>query len=126
MPVRTCSAKPSLRARFSNWPMGSAISSYRPAWSVVVVRETPVSRLFAVTVAPDTTAPVWSVTRPDTLAETWASAAGEHSHTRHNSANWSQYLADIVSLQMESRLDRGTGTPHGSIWTHKDSFDLIE
>ena len=81
-----------LLARTSYWPMGSASNSYRPAWSVIVVRETPVSRFFAVTVAPDTTAPVWSVTRPDKLAETWATAESEERHNSKedvtNPGNW--------------------------------------
>src|SRR5215472_2117144 len=48
-----------------------------------MVRAMPVSWLVAATVAPETTAPVWSVTRPDKLAETcaWAPSEPKHSQT---------------------------------------------
>src|SRR5580704_11568507 len=96
MPVRTRSANPLFTARTSYCPMGSAINSYLPAWSVTPERDMPVSRFFAVTVAADTTAPVWSVTRPDKLAETWASAISECRPDRDSTTTHTRYLADII------------------------------
>ena len=58
----------------------------------VVVRAMPVSRFFAVTVAPETTAPLWSVTRPDKLADTWATA-GRATETQNRTDLYPQTTA---------------------------------
>src|SRR5579862_8491821 len=102
MPVRTCSANPAFLARTSYRPMGRAANSYRPAWSVTAVRARPVSRFSAVTVAPDTTAPVWSVTRPDKPADTCAPAGSEQRHNIDRPTIQShRQLADIIVSLVE-------------------------
>src|SRR5271166_4823248 len=68
-----------------------------PDWFVTAVRTIPVSRSVAVTVAPDTAAPVWSVTRPDKLADTCALAAREQRHESNRAATQSRRRPDISS-----------------------------
>jgi len=61
---------------------------------------TPVSVLRAVTAAPTTTAPVWSVTVPVNWDWVWANAVGGTSH-RHAAAT-SRMLIVMVSRYRES------------------------
>src|SRR5215470_19724039 len=68
-------------------PVGSRFRRKRPALSVVVGKTTPVSVFFAVTCAPDTTAPWGSTTDPDSEPFATCPTDGMHQTNARLTAN---------------------------------------
>lgn len=99
--------------------MGSAINSYRPAWSETVDRVMPVSTFVADTAAPETTAPVWSATRPDRAAETWAFAVRDQKKAKDNTTTPRRCVTDIFSPAIQSQSGMGGEAHARANWEHK-------
>src|SRR5271167_2699991 len=96
-----------------------------PDWFVTAVRTTPVSRSVAVTVAADTAAPVWSVTRPDKLADTCAPAGREQRHESKRTATQSRRRPDII-LPLNGKTGFEHSGPHAIVPGKRRAYDLIE
>src|SRR6516225_11886103 len=77
-----------------------------PAWFVTVARAIPVSWLVAVTVAPETTAPVWSVTRTDRTAETCAAAIWGRQQ-RHKSERVAVHERSLIDTKISIHCRNG-------------------